>query len=155
VVVVEKDPPKIEELKDKVISNVTQEGEKGFDNIIEDVAPSKINEVINEVKPEKEEPVITADELPEFPGGYMAFFAKNIKYPQQALKMGIEGKVYLQFIIEKDGSISNPVIIKDPGYGLGEEALRVLMMMPKWTPARTNGKPVRYKHSLPINFKIN
>ncbi|MFQ3576773.1 MAG: TonB family protein, partial [Cytophagales bacterium] len=137
---VKEDPPKMDDLKDKVISKVNQEGEKGIENIIEEVVVAKENKVIEVAV--KEEPVIYAEEKPEFPGGYQSFFAKNIKYPQQAAKMGIEGKVFLQFVVEKDGSITEPKILKDPGYGLGEEALRVLMTMPKWSPAKMNGKAV-------------
>ncbi len=148
---VQEDPPKMEEMKDKVISTVSQEGETGLENAVGE--PAKEDVVVQE--PAKiEEPVLFAEEMPTFDGGYLAFFGKNLKYPQQAAKMGIEGKVFIEFVVEKDGSITNGKVRKDIGYGCGEEAVRVLNTMPKWTPAKQNGKPTRLKMTLPINFQL-
>lgn len=90
-------------------------------------------------------------------GGYKAFYAyvkANINYPEQALKTGVEGKVFLVFIVEKDGSRSNIQIIRGIGSGCDEEAIRLVKEGPQWTPAKEQGKVVRQKMTFPINFKL-
>jgi len=79
---------------------------------------------------------------------------KNIKYPEQAVKEGIQGRVTVRFIVEKDGSISDvkPVLSVHPL--LNKEAVRVVKSMPKWTPGKQNGKPVRVRFNLPVMFKL-
>lgn len=100
--------------------------------------------------------------MPEFPGGQeklYAFIGKNVVYPKEALKKNKEGRVLISFIIEKDGSVSNVKPLKPKsewiGYGLEEEACRVVYLMPKWKPGTIDGKPVRVKFSLPILFQLN
>ena len=94
---------------------------------------------------------------PEFPGGIDAmhrFFKDNIKYPQAALDNDIRGMVYVTFVVEEDGSISNPRLLRDIGGGCGNEAIRVVKMMPKWTPGKQGGKPVRVQYNLPVGFTL-
>ena len=94
---------------------------------------------------------------PEFPGGMEALYryiAENIKYPQLARDNGITGKVYVTFVVEKDGSISLPRILRDIGGGCGAEAVRVVKAMPKWKPGKQRGKPVRVQFNLPVNFTL-
>jgi len=96
--------------------------------------------------------------MPQFPGGQIAmlqYLMKNIKYPEQAMKEGIQGRVTVRFIVEKDGSISDvkPVLSVHPL--LNKEAVRVVKSMPKWSPGKHNGKPVRVRFNLPIMFKLN
>jgi len=96
------------------------------------------------------------EKLPEFPGGlteFYKFIGKNFKMSAEANKIKIKGKAYMQFIIEKDGRLSEIKTIKDPGYGLGDEAIRVLKLSPKWTAATQEGKAVRVMYSLPITFQ--
>lgn len=95
--------------------------------------------------------------MPQFPGGQIAmlqYLMKNIKYPEQAMKEGIQGRVTVRFIVEKDGSISDvkPVLSVHPL--LNKEAVRVVESMPKWTPGKHNGKPVRVRFNLPVMFKL-
>jgi protein TonB len=95
------------------------------------------------------------EEMPEFPGGDEArikFLSENIKYPMSAREIGIQGKVYFTFTVEKDGSISEVKMLRGIGAGCDEEALRVLAMMPKWKPGRQNGKAVRVEFNMPISF---
>ena len=107
---------------------------------------------------------------PEFPGGMdslYSFLNKNIHYPQKARERKIEGKVYAQFIVEKDGSITNAQIVRDIVYGneeadsiaaelgCGAEVLRVINSMPKWKPASNNGTVCRYIFTLPIEFSLS
>ena len=95
---------------------------------------------------------------PEFPGGMGALYAflkENIRYPEAARKNKIEGKVYVTFTVEKDGSITHAQILHDIGGGCGEEAIRVVNSMPRWKPGTQRGKPVRTPFILPIQFKLD
>ncbi len=94
---------------------------------------------------------------PEFPGGEEALYkylAQNIHYPEQAKKEQIQGRVFVNFVIEKDGSIADAVVKRGIGGGCDEEALRVVNAMPKWTPGKVRGENVRVNYCLPINFKL-
>ena len=94
---------------------------------------------------------------PQYPGGDSArivFLQSNIKYPPKAIKKHIQGTVYVSFIVEKDGSLSNAKVIKEIGKGCDEEALRVVKLFPKWIPATRNGELVRVLVYLPINFYL-
>lgn len=84
----------------------------------------------------------------------LKFIYANLKYPTVARENGVEGTVYVRFVVEKDGSITAPEIVRDIGAGCGDEALRIVKRMPKWTPAMKNGTPVRAWFNLPIKFKL-
>jgi protein TonB len=117
--------------------------------------------------------IITAPEEPEAPtdvpfniveepaapvGGWSAFYkylGEHIKYPAQATRMGTEGKVYVQFIVNRDGSIVDVEAIKGIGSGCDEEAVRVVKNAPKWSPGKQRGKPVRQKMVATVIFRIN
>lgn len=93
---------------------------------------------------------------PEFPGGMQAFYnylGQNFKTTAEANKNKVQGKIYLQFIIEKDGTVQEVTILRDLGYGLGDEAVRVLKSSPRWSPGVVRGKPVRVVYSLPLTVK--
>ncbi len=125
----------------------------------EEVKNTEITPVnIEEEKEEEEPPIFTVVEKdPEFPGGTEALYkylAENIKYPQLARDNGITGKVYITFVVERDGSIANPKILRDIGGGCGAEAIRVVKAMPKWTPGKQRGKAVRVQFNLPVNFNL-
>lgn len=94
---------------------------------------------------------------PQFEGGLEALYkylAENIKYPEQAKSDGIQGRVFVRFVIEADGSVTNAQVLRGIGGGCDEEALRVVEAMPKWTPGMQQGKPVRVQFNLPITFKL-
>ncbi len=114
--------------------------------------------IVEEEEEVKEEEIFTVVENePEFPGGMEALYkylAQNIKYPQLARENGITGKVYVTFVVEKDGSIANPKILRDIGGGCGAEAIRVVKAMPKWSPGKQRGKAVRVQFNLPVNFNL-
>lgn len=110
---------------------------------------------------EGEEPIYdiftVVDTEPQFPGGMDAmykFLQDNIRYPRLALENNITGKVYVTFVVEKDGSISLPRLLRDIGGGCGQEAIRLVKSMPKWKPGEQQGKPVRVQYNLPVNFSI-
>lgn len=93
----------------------------------------------------------------EFPGGMAAlskFLSENLKYPPQAKETGTQGKVFVTFVVEKDGSITDVKVLRDIGSGCGEEAVRVVKMMPKWKPAKQRGKAVRQQFNLPVTFQL-
>ena len=95
------------------------------------------------------------EQMPEFPGGEQElgkFIGTNVRYPVKAQELGISGNVYVRFIINKDGSLSNIYVSRSVHPLLDAEALRVIRMMPKWIPGRQNGEPVRLKGNIPINF---
>ena len=100
---------------------------------------------------------VVVDEEPQFPGGMDALYAflkENIRYPQQARDNGITGKVYVTFVVEKDGSISNPRLLRDIGGGCGPEAIRVVRMMPRWIPGKLRGETVRVQFNIPVKFTL-
>lgn len=97
------------------------------------------------------------EQPPSFPGGQaalMSYLSKNVKYPEEALKDNVQGRVIVGFIVEKDGSVSNAKIIRGVDSALDKEAIRIVMSMPKWTPGRQNGRNVRTKYNVPVNFKL-
>lgn len=98
------------------------------------------------------------ENMPEFPGGttaMMEYIAKNLRYPAKAHQAGIQGRVIASFIVEKDGSISKPGIMRSVNPDLDAEAIRVLSAMPKWKPGTQRGKEVRVRYTVPVNFKLN
>lgn len=111
--------------------------------------------VAEKPKQDGEEVYLVVDTDPKFPGGLDAleqYLADNVRYPKPAIDNGITGKVYISFVVEKDGSITNVKLLHDIGGGCGEEAVRAVKAMPKWTPGRQNGKVVRTQFNLPVKF---
>lgn len=96
--------------------------------------------------------------MPQYPGGQIAmlkYIMENIKYPEQAMKKGIQGRVVVSFIVEKDGRVSNVRLLRSVESSLDKEAVRVVKSMPKWSPGKQNGKPVRVRFNVPVMFKLN
>ncbi len=111
----------------------------------------------------EEEEVVEAEiftvveSMPEFPGGaeeMMRFIAQNIKYPPIARESGIQGRVFVNFVVEPSGAVSNVKVLRGIGGGCDEEAIRVVQSMPKWTPGRQRGKAVRVSFNLPVRFTL-
>ncbi len=97
------------------------------------------------------------DVMPEPDGGaagWTKFLEKNLRYPAMASDAGKSGRVWVSFVVEKDGQISNVMVDRGAGYGMDEEALRVLKLSKKWKPGKQNGQPVRVKYTLPLNFVL-
>lgn len=112
--------------------------------------------VVEEVV-EEEQIFQVVEEMPSFPGGdaeCMRFLSKNIKYPTIAQENGIQGRVILQFVVNKDGSIVDVTVARSVDPYLDKEAVRVVKMMPKWKPGKQRGKPVRVKYTLPVMFRL-
>ena len=110
-----------------------------------------------DMKPNADGVYQIVEEMPCFPGGdqkLMEYIANNINYPQEARDKGIEGRVFIGMVIEKDGSVSKVKILRGIGGGCDEEAERVISSMPKWMPGKVGGEPVPVSYMLPVNFKL-
>jgi len=113
--------------------------------------------VVEEAEPQEEEIFQVVEHMPEFPGGMgalMKFLGKNIKYPTIAQENGTQGRVIVQFVVNKDGSIVDPVVVRSVDPYLDKEALRVIKSMPKWKPGQQLGKKVRVKYTVPVTFRL-
>ena len=119
-----------------------------------------VEDFVFEEAPEEEvdEVFTIVEDQPAFPGGNAAFYkfvARNMTYPAQARRMGIEGRVFVQFVVDKDGSVTEVKAVKGIGAGCDREAERVLNSSPKWTPGKQRGRSVKVRMVLPIIFKLN
>ena len=129
--------------------------EPNFDEAVEDedlVEPNLLNDTLD-----GDEIYQIVEEMPKFPGGEAELFhyiSKNIHYPQEAKEKGIQGRVFIGFIIEKDGSVSNVRNLRGIDSELDAEAKRVVESMPKWKPGKHNGEFVRVSYQIPILFKL-
>ena len=104
-----------------------------------------------------EETFMVVEQMPEFPGGIqelMSFLSKNIKYPKAAQENGIQGRVIVQFVVEKDGTPTEFKVMRSVDPDLDAEALRVMKEMPKWKPGMQKGQVVRVKYTLPVTFRL-
>lgn len=113
--------------------------------------------VIEEEEVVEQEIFQIVEEMPSFPGGeqkLMEYVGKNVKYPQIARESGIKGRVFVSFVVEPDGSVSNVKVLRGIGGGCDEEAMRVVKSMPKWKPGKQRGKAVRVSYMLPVNFQL-
>jgi len=140
----------IKDIKDKTIGKETIKGDPDAELTVEPVGTG-----VAAVVEEDNTVYNTAgiEVKPDFPGGmdkFNAFVAKNYQAPEEE---GLKGKVYVTFVVEKDGSLTDIKVLRDIGYGTGKEAIRVLNKCPKWTPGEQNGKKVRCTFSLPISIQ--
>ena len=126
-------------------------------------APAEENIEVQEVKTqviEQEAPkeiFTVVEENPTYPGGdasRVKFLMDNMKYPEEAKELGVQGKVFVTFVVEVDGSITDVRVLRGIGSGCDDEAIRVVKSMPKWIPGKQRGVPVRVQFNLPINFKL-
>ena len=120
--------------------------------IEEYVAPEVVEEEVVE-----QEIFQIVEEMPSFPGGeaeLMKYVGSHIKYPQIARETGIQGRVFVSFVVEPDGSISNVKLLRGIGGGCDEEAMRVIKSLPKWKPGKQRGKAVRVSYQIPVFFKL-
>jgi protein TonB len=112
---------------------------------------------VQEEEPEEQTIFEVVEHMPEFPGGMpalMKYLYDNTKYPPIAQENGTQGKVIIQFVVNKDGSIVDPVVVRSVDPYLDKEALRVIMTLPKWKPGMQRGKAVRVKFTVPVQFKL-
>ncbi len=107
----------------------------------------------------KEPEVFTVvEDMPEFPGGQAELFKylqKNLEYPPLAKENNIQGRVVIEFVVDENGKITNPRVVKDIGWGCGEAALKVVKSMPRWKPGKQRNKPVSVRYNLPVRFQLD
>ena len=116
------------------------------------------DEIIEIEEEDDDEFFMVVENMPEFPGGdlgLMKYIQKNVKYPPIAKEYNITGKVYVQFIVDKSGTVTNVKIVRGVDKNLDAEALRVVKSLPKYKPGKQRGKPVRVMFTIPINFTLN
>jgi protein TonB len=142
--------PDEEEIKDDIKVNLDVE-------VTDETKVETIVVQAEEPKEETDEIFTVVEESAAPKGGMQAFYkfvGEKIKYPAQARRMGIEGRVFVEFVINKDGSLSDVRAIKGIGAGCDEEAVRIVQSSPPWSPGKQRGKPVKQRYTLPIIFKL-
>jgi periplasmic protein TonB len=159
-------PPPPAPVQQVVKINIVEDDVEVDDNIDIDVEADQNTEVQEYVAPVKQDEEESAEEvqifmvvesMPEFPGGepaLYAYLAENIKYPQMAKESGIQGRVFVTFVVERDGRVTDVRVLRGIGGGCDEEAIRVVQNMPKWTPGKQRGKSVRVQYNLPVKFTL-
>lgn len=148
---------KVNDLKEIVETKVPENQSTSL-VLVQEKPPVAVSDTAKKKKTE-EEPVFTmVEEIPEYPGGLkacMEFLNSNVKYPETASKANIQGRVIVQFVVEKDGSIIEQNVVHSVEPSLDAEALRVVGLMPKWKPGKHKGQNVRVKFTMPIMFNLN
>lgn len=150
----EEQPPTQKEIltEKAAISNVT------FDKGSDDIAAPVANADNKKITEETDAPVVVAEQMPQFPGGeteMLRFIKTNLRYPTAAQQNGIQGTVVLNFVVNREGKITNIKVVRGIGYGCDEESIRVLEKMPLWSPGRQRGQPVLVSFTMPIRFVLN
>jgi protein TonB len=151
--------PKVEEVL-QIVENdakVEESSIQASEETGQAVEVKYVQTVVEEEEPEEQEIFQVVEEMPEFPGGMaecMKFLGKNIKYPTISQENGVSGKVIVQFVVNKDGSVVDPVVVRSVDPYLDKEALRVISTMPKWKPGKQRGKPVRVRYTVPVTFRL-
>ena len=151
-------PPTTEQLEVAVSGPETAEGTGD----IEIISPPEtkeltVKEKALEVETKTDAPFVTVEQQPEYPGGMDAlrqFLSRNLNYPKLAASAGVAGRVYISFVVNTDGSLTDVQVLKGIGFGCDEEALRVIHKMPHWKPGKQSGRAVRVKYNLPVSFTL-
>ena len=147
--------------KDVAVSNVDQEGTKDRtveavrNDIAVNVPPPPVEAPKQEVKQEVENKVFTvAEQMPSFKGNVNQWLSQNLTYPAVAAENGIEGRVIVKFVVEKDGRVTDVQVVRSVDPALDREAVNTVKRMPKWNPGMNNGQPARVWFTLPVTFKL-
>lgn len=152
-------PPQVVEILTIIDDDVELDEEFEFESTeADDATIIDAVPVIAAEEPEEDTEVfVIVEDMPEFPGGELAlrqWISSNVKYPVIAAENGVQGRVYVTFVVDRDGSISNARIARGVDPSLDQEALRVVNNLPKWKPGKQRGKPVRVSYTVPINFQL-
>lgn len=160
-------PPKLVKPNTAILINVVKNNTETDEDIeinVEANEETEIQEYVHEIQYtiEEEERVeeeifVIVESMPEYPGGIAALYQyinEQIKYPATAKEIGIQGRVFVTFVIETDGSVSSVEVLRGIGGGCDEEAVRVVQSMPRWKPGKQRGIPVRVRYNLPVKFTL-
>ena len=153
----EQKPPPPPPPPPEIIEIVEDEVEIEEELEIEDTETDE-DEIIEIEEEDDDEFFMVVENMPEFPGGdlgLMKYIQKNVKYPPIAKEYNITGKVYVQFIVDKSGTVTNVKVVRGVDKNLDAEAVRVVKSLPKYKPGKQRGKPVRVMFTIPINFTLN
>jgi periplasmic protein TonB len=134
------------------ISTADQQG------VFDDPDAVDVGELNQIVEDTASAPLLVVEQMPSYPGGdneLRKYLAEHIRYPDMARENGIQGRVYVQFVVNTKGKITNAVVVRGIDPSCDKEALRVVNTMPSWSPGRQNGMPVRVQFTIPINFVLN
>jgi periplasmic protein TonB len=151
---VKEQPPTVKELETADPGQKNQKGDPNADIVINTPVGNSDEKAVTE---DENKIFVTVEKEPEPNGGIGKFYEylqKNIRYPAVAKENNIQGKVFLTFVVEKDGSITDVKVLRGLGSGCDEEAMRVLRNSPKWKPGIQNGRPVRVQYQVPISFAL-
>ncbi len=151
-------PPAITEILNIVENDVEIDEELELDDMeMDEEVEVEIIDYVEEVEEDDNQIFMVVEKMPSFPGGEAAlrkYLSKNVKFPAIAQENGIQGRVYVEFVVNKDGKIVDVKILKGVDRSLDEEALRVVRSMPPWEPGEQRGKAVRVSYRIPINFTL-
>ena len=156
------EPPKVVEFFQVVDNDIELEDELTLENMEIDleteVAIIEYEPTIEAEEEEEKQIFVAVEEMPSFQGkgatGFQEWIGKNLQYPEIALQNGIEGRVFVYFVVEPDGSVSNARVLRGVDPALDTTAIRVIRASPKWSPGKQRGKPVRVGFTFPIKFKL-
>lgn len=155
----DEEPPTVEKLKEADPGQRDIKGDPTADIVIaEPVGEGPKREAAVAVDDNKVYDFVSIEKQPEYPGGIAKFYkylGGAIKYPPMAQENNVQGKVFLSFVVEKDGKLTDIQVTRGLGSGTDEEAIRVLKASPRWNPGIQNGKPVRVKYNINVNFTLN
>lgn len=146
--------------QDELKETQTAFGQTDFDKGTDDrnvVREHKDEIVVEEKKPEPEKVFTAVEQMPQFPGGegeLMKYISSHIKYPPMAMENGVQGRVVVQFVVTKDGSVGQVKVMRGKDPDLDKEAVRVVKSLPKFIPGKMNGQAVNVWYTLPISFKL-
>lgn len=151
-------PPNVEELTNKKIGSKTIEGPDVPAASLDDIPPTPGPATVAEAAP-TDKPYLSVEQMPELPGGggvaaIVAAIQKSVRYPARAISAGVEGKVYVSFVVNTKGDVTDVKVIKGLGAGLDEETMRAINSLPRFIPGKQNGREVSVSYSVPITFKI-
>jgi protein TonB len=141
------------EVDEDIVINVEADQE----TVIEEYRPEIPVEEEDEEMEEEEPIFVIVESMPQFPGGEEArltFLNENVRYPTMAREAGIQGRVFVEFVVEKDGTVTNVRVVRGIGGGCDEEAVRVVESMPRWIPGKQRNVPVRVRFNMPIRFVL-
>ena len=157
-------PPPPPPPKKVVVINIVEDDVEVEEDLVIDIEADETTEIEEYIPIIVDEEVVdeahvftVVESMPVFRGGMQelyVYLGNNIKYPVMAKESGIQGKVYVTFVVERDGSITSVKVLRGIGGGCDEEAIRVVKAMPRWTPGKQRGKPVRVQYNLPVRFTL-
>lgn len=152
------EPPMLDDLKDAVVGQITQAGEATKASVTPVASTGNGNGVADPVADNTIYDAGGIQKYPEFEGGMAAwakFIQRNMRYPSMAQENDVQGKVFVSFVVEIDGSITDVKLIRGIGSGCDEEAMRVIKKSPKWKPGQQNNRMVRVRYTMPLSFQLS